>query len=70
MGFNDRSIPFNMGIRSNSGFNLLKQLEKKIVSCKDVAFKILGFSLATFNTVFSFILSVIMIKNIKNYGKN
>ena len=55
---------------ASSTQDLLKQLEKKTVSCKDVTFKILGFSLATFNTVFSFILSVIMIKNIKNYGKN
>ena len=50
--------------------DLLKQLEKKTISCKDVTFKILGISLATFNTIFSFILSVIMIKIFSNYGKN
>ena len=50
--------------------DLLKQLEKKTISCKDVTFKILGISLATFNTIFSFVLSVIMIKIFKNYGKN
>ena len=50
--------------------DLLKQLEKKAVSCKDVTFNIFGFSLATFNTILSFILSVIMINNFKNYGKN
>ena len=50
---------------------LLNQLKKaEIVSCKDVTFRILGFSLATINTIISLILSGIMIKIIKNYGKN
>jgi disulfide bond formation protein DsbB len=49
---------------------ILKELEKKTVSCKVVTFRFLGFSLATFNTIISFILSAIMIVNIKNYGKN
>ena len=50
---------------------LLKQLKNsKIVSCKDVTFRILGLSLATINTIISIILSGIMIKVIKNYGKN
>ena len=50
---------------------LLKQLENsKIVSCKDVTFSIFGLSLATINTIISIILSGIMIKVIKNYGKN
>ena len=51
--------------------NLLNQLKKtEIVSCKDVTFRFLGLSLATINTVISLILSGIMIKIIKNYGKN
>ena len=50
---------------------LLNQLKKtKIVSCKDVTFRFLGLSLATINTVISLILSGIIIKVIKNYGKN
>jgi len=50
---------------------LLNQLKKtEIVSCKDVTFRFLGLSLATINTIISFILSGIMIKVIKNYGKN
>jgi disulfide bond formation protein DsbB len=50
---------------------LLKQLESSsVVSCKDVTFRILGFSLATINTIISIILSVIMIKVIKNNDKN
>ena len=51
--------------------DLLIQLKKtEIVSCKDVTFRFLGLSLATINTVISLILSGIMIKVIKNYGKN
>ena len=50
---------------------LLNQLKKaEIVSCKDVTFRFLGLSLATINTIISLILSGIMIKIIKGYGKN
>jgi len=50
---------------------LLNQLKKtEIVSCKDVTFRFLGLSLATINTIISLILSGIVIKIIKNYGKN
>ena len=50
---------------------LLNQLKKaEIISCKDVTFRFLGFSLATINTIISLILSGIMIKILKNYGKN
>ena len=51
--------------------DLLNQLKKtEIVSCKEVTFRFLGLSLATINTVISLILSGIIIKVIKNYGKN
>ena len=50
---------------------LLNQLKKEeIVSCKDVTFRFLGLSLATINTIISIILSGIMVKVIRNYGKN
>ena len=49
-------------------FNQLKKAE--IISCKDVTFRFLGLSLATINTIISIILSGIMIRIIKNYGKN
>ena len=50
---------------------LLNQLKKtEIISCKDVTFRFLGLSLATINTIISLILSGIMIKIIKSYGKN
>ncbi len=51
--------------------NLLKQLTNKSpISCKIVTFRILGLSLATINTVISFILSGIVLKIIINYDKN
>ena len=58
---------------SNSNLSkeqLLKQLKNTPISCKEVTFKFLGLSLATINTVISIILSGIMIKILKSYGKN
>ena len=49
---------------------LLEQLKKNSVSCKDVSFRILGLSLAAINTIFSLFLGVIFIKLFLNYGKN
>ena len=49
---------------------ILKELQKKTISCKEVTFSLFGFSLATFNTLISILLAVIMFKSIKNYGKN
>ena len=49
---------------------LLKELTKKTISCKEVTFKILGLSLATINTVISLILSIIVTNKILNYEKN
>ena len=49
---------------------LLKLLESNPISCRDISFKILGFSLATINTIFSIILSVIFIRLFFNYEKN
>jgi len=49
---------------------LLKQLNQKIISCKDVTFRIFGLSLTSFNIVISliFIITItkIYIKNEKN----
>tara|TARA_B100000963_G_scaffold353488_1_gene368229 strand:+ start:1130 stop:1603 length:474 start_codon:yes stop_codon:yes gene_type:complete len=43
--------------------NLLKQLEESTpISCKNVTFRLFGFSLATINTIISIILSAIMFK--------
>ena len=71
-GFFSESLVCDLG--SSQPLNkedLLNQLKKtEIVSCKDVTFRFLGLSLATINTVISLILSGIIIKVIKNYGKN
>jgi len=50
--------------------NLLKELNKNIVSCKDVTFRILGLSLAAINTILSVVLSIIFLKLFFNYGSN
>ena len=50
--------------------DLLKELQQKTISCKDVSFRIFGLSLATINTIISFILSIISIKLFTNYEKN
>tara|TARA_B100001093_G_C26673155_1_gene947076 strand:- start:574 stop:1050 length:477 start_codon:yes stop_codon:yes gene_type:complete len=52
---------------ANSAQDLLKELEKKTISCKDVTFTVFGFSLATFNTVISLTISAIMLKIVINY---
>ena len=71
-GFFSESLVCDLG--NNQPLNkeeLLSQLKKpEIISCKDVTFRFLGLSLATINTIISLILSGIMIKVIKNYGKN
>ena len=48
---------------------LLKQLQEKTVSCKDVTFKILGFSLTTINILISLILVFLLTKIFNNYEK-
>ena len=50
--------------------DLLKQLKQSNISCKEVNVRILGMSLATINTIFSLVLSVIFFKLYKNYEKN
>ncbi len=49
--------------------DLLKSLSERVTSCKDVAFRIFGLSLATINALISaliLIISIIIIKNEKN----
>ena len=48
---------------------LLKQLQVKTVSCKDVTFRIFGFSLTTFNIMISLIIVFLLLKILKNYEK-
>ena len=71
-GFFNESLVCDLGNNANlSKEQLLKQLKSSsIISCKNVTFRVLGFSLATINTIISIILSVIMIRVINNYDKN
>jgi len=71
-GFFKESFVCNLG---NNIFNLskediLKELQEKTISCKNVSFTIIGLSLATINTIISVFLSVITIKLFLNYEKN
>ena len=49
---------------------LLEQLNKYNISCKEVSIRVLGLSLATINTILSIMLSVIFLKLFLNYAKN
>ena len=71
-GFFSESFVCNLGNNNEalSSQDLLKELKKNTVSCKDVTFTLLGFSLATFNTIISLVISAIMLKIFINYGKN
>ena len=48
---------------------IFKQLHIITVSCKDVTFKIFGFSLTTFNMIISLFLLIILTKILRNYEK-
>ena len=48
---------------------LLKYLQVKNVSCKDVTFKIFGFSLTSLNMIINLILIIFLSKIFKNYEK-
>ena len=70
-GFIKESIVCNLNqeISNLSKEDLLKELNNKSISCKDVGFKIFGLSLATINTFISLILSTITLKIFLNYEK-
>ena len=72
-GFFSESFVCDLGSSNGdmSKEGLLKQLQNKTpISCKDVTFRFFGLSLATINTIISILLGGIMIRVIKNYGKN
>jgi disulfide bond formation protein DsbB len=48
---------------------ILEQLQTKNKSCKDVTFKIFGFSLTTFNIIANLILVIFLSSFFKNYEK-
>ena len=50
--------------------DILKQLQEKNISCKDVTFKIMGLSLTSYNIFISLIITIISAKIYLNYDKN
>tara|TARA_B100000989_G_scaffold177493_1_gene133280 strand:- start:58 stop:543 length:486 start_codon:yes stop_codon:yes gene_type:complete len=49
---------------------ILKQLQQKSISCKDVTFKIFGLSLTNYNIIISLLLTVSLTKVYIRYEKN
>ena len=49
---------------------ILHQLQQKIVNCKDVTFKIFGFSLTTLNIIISLLITIVFTKIYFSYDKN
>ena len=50
--------------------DLLRQLNEKIISCKDVTFRIFGLSLTSINIVISLIFIITLLKTFIKYEKN
>ena len=50
--------------------DLLKELSKKTISCKDVTFRFFGFSLTSINVVLSLLFIITLIKIFTKYEKN
>ena len=50
--------------------DIIKQMNKNAISCKTVTFQVFGLSLATINTIFSFVLFGIFLKLFRNYETN
>ena len=72
LDFIEESLVCDLKSQSNylTTEDILKELKDQTISCKDVNFRIFGLSLATINTIFSLILSVILGKIFLNYEKN
>ena len=49
---------------------ILKQLNNKTVSCKDVTFRVFGLSLTSINIVISLLIIITLIKIYSKYEKN
>ena len=49
---------------------LLKQLNEKTISCRDVTFRIFGLSLTSINIVISLLFIITLLKIFNNYEKN
>ena len=71
-GFIEESLVCDLKNGSNllSKEDILKQLQEKNVSCKDVTFKILGLSLTSFNIIISILIVYITTKIYLSYDNN
>ena len=71
-GFFDESAVCTMKNISDfiSKEELLKQLQLKTISCKDVTFRFFGFSLTSINVVLSLLFIITLIKIFIKYEKN
>ena len=71
-GFIEESLVCDLKSGSNllSKEEILKQLQEKSVSCKDVTFKIFGLSLTSYNVLISLLITISAGKIYFNYEKN
>ena len=71
-GFIQESLVCDLksGSNSLSKEEILKQLQEKNVSCKDVTFKIFGLSLTNYNILISLLITISAAKVYFNYDKN
>ena len=71
-GFIEESLVCDLKSGSNllSKEEILKQLQEKSVSCKDVTFKIFGLSLTSYNILISILITFSAGKIYFNYDKN
>ena len=71
-GFIQESLVCDLKSGSNllSKEEILKQLQEKNVSCKDVTFKIFGLSLTSYNILISLLIAISAGKIYFNYEKN
>ena len=71
-GFIQESLVCDLKNGSNllSKEEILKQLQEKSVSCKDVTFKIFGLSLTSYNILISLLITISAGKTYFNYDKS
>ena len=71
-GFIQESLLCDIGTGANiiNKDEILKQLQQKSISCKDVTFKIFGLSLTSYNIIISLLLTIGLTKIYFGYEKN
>ena len=71
-GFIEESLVCDLKNGSNllSKEDILKQLQEKNISCKDVTFKIMGLSLTSYNIMISLLITISSARIYLNYDTN